>query len=395
MVRAWRRCDRVAAARQADARHLHRGLRTYVDDDGMLVVHGRLTPEQGAVVQRALEAAADQLWREAREAAAPDTVVAEVTPAQRRADALARLAETALAGGLDGGTAGDRYQVVLHVDAAHDAAPGGTTAVEDSTLEGRTLDTAMEGAALDSAVIECGDRAVDVSAETSARLTCDASVVVMREDATGATLDVGRKTRTVPPAIRRALEARDTGCRFPGCTARRCDAHHVVHWAEGGPTRLDNLVLLCRRHHRLLHEGGYSIRPEATPHVHIRQRRRTHRRDGAIRAWVDAAFGVTEPYRRLAAAPPDGRQRPPVHRAHMGRDAVQSDLRDRRTPGRRTGDTCAHVNSNGPRDERPHAPRRRRGVGAARRLGRRPARHGTHVRRHAVRTYLCDGRATR
>ena len=116
---------------------------------------------------------------------------------------------------------------------------------------------------LDSAVIECGDRAVDVSAETSARLTCDAAVVVMQEDAAGAALDVGRKTRTVPPAIRRALEARDTGCRFPGCTARRCDAHHVVHWADGGPTSLDNLVLLCRRHHRLLHEGGYTVHPGA------------------------------------------------------------------------------------------------------------------------------------
>ena len=71
-------------------------------------------------------------------------------------------------------------------------------------------------------------------------------------------LDVGRKTRTIPPAIRRALSARDT-CQFPGCTARRCDAHHVEHWVDGGPTRLDNLVLLCRRHHRLVHEGGFQI----------------------------------------------------------------------------------------------------------------------------------------
>ena len=73
-------------------------------------------------------------------------------------------------------------------------------------------------------------------------------------------LDVGRKTRTIPPAIRRALTARDTQCQFPGCSARRCDAHHVVHWADGGVTALDNLVLLCRRHHRLLHEGGYTVR---------------------------------------------------------------------------------------------------------------------------------------
>jgi len=72
-------------------------------------------------------------------------------------------------------------------------------------------------------------------------------------------MDVGRKTRSIPPAIRRALNARDTGCRFPGCAARHCDAHHLVHWADGGGTSLDNLLLLCRRHHRLLHEGGYRI----------------------------------------------------------------------------------------------------------------------------------------
>ena len=72
-------------------------------------------------------------------------------------------------------------------------------------------------------------------------------------------LDVGRKTRTVPPSIRRALQARDRSCRFPGCTARRCDAHHVTHWIDGGATSLDNLLLLCRRHHRAVHEGGFAL----------------------------------------------------------------------------------------------------------------------------------------
>jgi hypothetical protein len=73
-------------------------------------------------------------------------------------------------------------------------------------------------------------------------------------------LRLGRKTRSVPPALRRALNARDGGCTFPGCTARRfVDAHHVEHWADGGPTDLDNLLLLCRHHHRLVHEGGYTV----------------------------------------------------------------------------------------------------------------------------------------
>ena len=87
----------------------------------------------------------------------------------------------------------------------------------------------------------CGaqQRCMEGSTETSQRLACDASLVHMRHDADGAVLDVSRKTRTIPPSIRRALAARDTGCRFPGCTSRRCDAHHLTHWAVGGVTRLD------------------------------------------------------------------------------------------------------------------------------------------------------------
>ena len=72
-------------------------------------------------------------------------------------------------------------------------------------------------------------------------------------------LDVGRRTRTVPSALRRALEARDRGCRFPGCGLRFTDAHHIVHWADGGETALSNMLLLCRRHHRRVHEDGYSV----------------------------------------------------------------------------------------------------------------------------------------
>ena len=105
LVRAWRRCDRVAAA-DAERRHLHRELFTWVDDDGMLVLRRRLTPELGAVVQRALEAAAERLRSAAREVA-PTSTADEVTVGQRRADALGLLAECALSGDLDGGAAGD------------------------------------------------------------------------------------------------------------------------------------------------------------------------------------------------------------------------------------------------------------------------------------------------
>ena len=84
-------------------------------------------------------------------------------------------------------------------------------------------------------------------------------VVVMQHEPNGSLLDVGRKTRTIPSAIHRALVARDRHCQFPGCTARRCDGHHITHWADGGATSLENLVLLCRRHHRAVHEEGFGL----------------------------------------------------------------------------------------------------------------------------------------
>ena len=86
------------------------------------------------------------------------------------------------------------------------------------------------------------------------RIGCDSSFVTLVEDDEGNPLNIGRKTRKVSPAMQRALKARDGGCRFPGCTQHRyVDAHHLEHWAEGGETKLDNLVQLCRYHHRLIH----------------------------------------------------------------------------------------------------------------------------------------------
>ena len=224
VVRAWRRVDGVQAAQKTAARHLQRQLSTWVDDDGMVVVRGRLTPEVGAVVQRALEAAADRLFREAAHAPSGDAIVEELTPAQRRADALGFLAESG-------------------VDQAAPAAVPVSAAASD----------AFDGA------LEVDHGAVYVSMETSQRLACDASLVHMHHAPDGTVLDMSRKTRTIPPSIRRALAARDTCCRFPGCTSRRCDAHHIEHWSDGGATRLDNLVRLCRRHHRAVHEGGFGV----------------------------------------------------------------------------------------------------------------------------------------
>jgi hypothetical protein len=133
---------------------------------------------------------------------------------------------------------GDRYTVNLHTDVE--------TLREDGT-----------GA---EAELEAGDCCSHVPAETSRRLACDSGIVHWHETADGEPLSVGRRTRSIPPAIRRALQRRDGGCRFPGCSATRfVDAHHVRHWADGGETKLNNLVLLCRRHHRLVHEGGFGL----------------------------------------------------------------------------------------------------------------------------------------
>jgi hypothetical protein len=149
----------------------------------------------------------------------------------------------ALASGLDRGTAGDRYQVVVHVDPAT-LAPDGASASDAEPPQ---------------AVVELESGGTCVSAETAQRIACDASVVVMRHGPHGSVLDVGRKRRTAPPPIRRALAARDRHCQFPGCTARPCDAHHLQPWALGGRTSLNGLILLCRRHHTAVHEGGLAI----------------------------------------------------------------------------------------------------------------------------------------
>jgi 5-methylcytosine-specific restriction endonuclease McrA len=156
------------------------------------------------------------------------------TRAQQQADALALLAETALHQGLDPGAPGARYQVVVHVDAQALAEPEqpGQSVLEDG---------------------------VRVSPETSRRLACDASRVVMRHDEEGRVVEVGARTRTIPPALRRALQHRDRGCRFPGCGVRFGQGHHLRHWAHGGPTTLSNLAMLCRRHHRAVHEEGYQV----------------------------------------------------------------------------------------------------------------------------------------
>jgi 5-methylcytosine-specific restriction endonuclease McrA len=248
IVRGWRKVDRQAEARESARQNSSRSLHVYQDDDGMVTVRGRLTPEVGALLLQALAAARETLYQRTRRTGmtADPPTMDPPTMTQLQADALALLAETALHHGIDPGPAGERYQVVVHVDAP---------ALADPDQPGQS-------------VLEDGAR---VSAETSRRLACDASRVVMRHDAEGRVVEVGARTRTIPPALRRALHHRDRGCRFPGCGTRVGQGHHIRHWANGGPTTLSNLALLCRRHHRAVHEEDYRL--DRLPDGELRFRR--------------------------------------------------------------------------------------------------------------------------
>jgi hypothetical protein len=100
-----------------------------------------------------------------------------------------------------------------------------------------------------------------IAPETWRRVACDCALDLAKVDEAGKVLDVGRRTRTIPPALTRALDVRDAGrCRFPGCNHRRfLDRHHIEHWSRNGETKLDNLLTLCSAHHRLVHEGGWTV----------------------------------------------------------------------------------------------------------------------------------------
>lgn len=178
----------------------------------------------------------------------------------RAADALVLLAETTLTHTPAYLNGDDRYRAMLHVDldtlALADRS-GSDQAGEQATPTARThID---DGPAL--------------SVTAARRITCHAGVVAVLRGPRGQLLDIGRRTRTIPSAIARALHVRDSGCcRFPGCHRRSgLEAHHIRHWARGGPTSLDNLVLLCRLHHWLLHEGGFTVEAPVIGHAIFRR----------------------------------------------------------------------------------------------------------------------------
>jgi hypothetical protein len=308
--------EEAAAAVDEEAQREHaRELYWFQDEDGMWVIHGRLPPEQGQLVVKALEAVARPLqeerqdeWKEKQQArlraaarqiarrhreagvevvgdgeragdvgaeagidgdaGAADRAVPLAVEVERaeekisaetfsqfmnqvRADAFTGMAEHFLATAgeyeqLQGLTGAERCQVVLHVDI-------------------NTLREQRAGVCCAHGKAHFEDKPW-LSPRTARRLACDASLVTVLEDGGGQVLNVGRRSRIVPAHIRRALLERDGVCQYPGChESRYVDAHHIQHWADGGETSLDNLVTLCRFHHRQLHRGCFEVGVEDKP----------------------------------------------------------------------------------------------------------------------------------
>jgi hypothetical protein len=222
------RNQRIALRVSTSDAYTDRTLSLIWQADGTLSIKGCLSADGGALLLKALERCLEDVARD-------DDTSAEA----QRADALVAVAEHALAGAKASGCSADRFQVCVHVSAASVCGSVDTEDLDDPPE--------IEGGGI-------------LASKTVERLSCDAGIVPIVESADGEPLAIGRRRRTVHPALRRALQRRDKGCRFPGCEQTRfVDAHHIVHWAHGGETNLDNLVLLCRHHHRSLHEGGYSI----------------------------------------------------------------------------------------------------------------------------------------
>jgi hypothetical protein len=222
--------------------------------------------EEGELMVRALDCAVAA--GEVTADVSPNAVAESKGTAWRaqQADALVAVMKSYLDGGhgSEGGATADHYQVVMHADA--------------KSLTG-------------------GPGHADLPIDIVKRLLCDCSLVTVVEDGNGNPLDVGRKQRTVSTPLRRALYARDRGCTFPGCQRKRyVDGHHLKHWIHGGETNPDNMTLLCTHHHRLLHEGAFSIVKEVDERLRfITADGRTIPRCGyRVEDFVDDDIGGTE-----------------------------------------------------------------------------------------------------
>jgi len=254
---------KVSAADDQNAT-VKRHLSWRVEEDGSLALSVRLPAEQGAVVLQALRAAADDLHHPHHLHDEPDAGVPAGTPgdtdrpdpATGLADALVTITGGYLAGKITTAGNADLYQVIVHV---------GPEALTTQPEPQPAADVPAETPGHRASPRRCHlDDGPALSPATAQRLACAATITWMLHDHDGTLLDAGRRHRTPPPALRRAVRERDRArCQFPGCNSRRTDIHHIRPWAQGGPTRLDNLMLLCEAHHVIVHERGYQITPAA------------------------------------------------------------------------------------------------------------------------------------
>ncbi|MFW6039842.1 MAG: hypothetical protein ACOC9N_02060, partial [Gemmatimonadota bacterium] len=257
-VRAWKRESRQDEAAREKRRRDARFFRMFPNGDRMYKIDALVTPETAANTEILVGDSYRELYGEDRRAAG-DAILNE-TPAEkarRRADAFGLGVARALAGPRGGMGIPRPDPDADDYDPAADPTLSGLRAARNQVLLHLDLDTLSADKEPGLSELADGTR---LSAETARRLACDCSVVkVTRDAADGRILSVGRASRSIPTHIRRALQVRDRGCRFPGCANRFTDGHHVVHWGDGGPTSLANTMLLCGFHHTLVHEGGWRV----------------------------------------------------------------------------------------------------------------------------------------
>jgi hypothetical protein len=253
ICRGFRRATEVETEAACDRRVRARFL-----GDGLVRLEVVVAADEAELLLKAIEHARQQLTPPAvserdRPANSPVEALVPVAPRPSAADALMHIASLHLSNGahpadpvaLADVAAPDQAQVVIHLD-------------RDLTSPDLALAATL-------------DDGTHVSAATLRRVACDGGLVTTVVDQQGSVLDIGRRTRAIPTAIRRALSIRDRGCRFPGCASRRfLHGHHIRHWLHGGPTSLDNLVSLCSFHHRQLHEGGFSVDLMGNGEVEVR-----------------------------------------------------------------------------------------------------------------------------
>jgi hypothetical protein len=229
------RCGTTESVNEANRAHANRSLRVFRNAErGTMSITIELPLETGELLEKALDRARYERGASPLGAPARDTSTSS-TPeyvdecwSTLQADALVAIANAYLSGNREAtACTSDNYLVTVHVD---------QSALTD------------------------GDGRSSLPLEAVKRLCCDGDAIVIVENEEGEPLSVGRKTRTVPTGIKRALRARDKSCVFPGCHHTRfVDAHHIEHWSASGETSLDNLLLLCSHHHQLVHEGGFRI----------------------------------------------------------------------------------------------------------------------------------------